>query len=204
MPGVPPPFYVLPHRSSCSHATAARQPSSDLRWSRCGQAGAVPHGRAQLSRLRRLSQQTTPSTTVTQRGISQMTGRRGDTAQPSCSIPAARAQEFHQEKVLPCPFSPRCIRAGGDNWLSFSRCLHPLSAEGPSQSDTRKCVFVWLQRFYIWLNGEPRRSVSKASTHNLVVGYWKEAVEKRGLSGKDGAEGRVSWTVETSRLVQGS
>lgn len=117
MPGVPPPFYVLPHRSSCSHATAARQPSSDLRWSRCGPAGAVPHGRAQLSRLRRLSQQTTPSTTVTQRGISQMTGRRGDTAQPSCSIPAARAPEFHQKSPPVSIFTSllRFIRAGGDN-----------------------------------------------------------------------------------------
>lgn len=117
MPGVPPPFYVLPHRSSCSHATAARQPSSDLRWSRCGPAGAVPHGRAQLSRLRRLSQQTTPSTTVTQRGISQMTGRRGDTAQPSCSIPAARAPEFHQKSPPVSIFTSllRCIHAGGDN-----------------------------------------------------------------------------------------
>lgn len=110
LPGVPPPFYVLPHRSSCSHATAARQPSSDLRWSRCGPAGAVPHGRAQLSRLRRLSQQTTPSTTVTQRGISQMTGRRGDTAQPSCSI-LRQGLQSSTRKVLPCPFSPRCCVA---------------------------------------------------------------------------------------------
>lgn len=203
---MPPPFHVLPHRSSCSHAAAARQPSSDLRWSRCGQAGAVPHGRAQLNRLRRLSQQTTPSKTVTQRGISHRTGRRGDTAQPSCSVPAARAPEFHQESPSVSIFTSllRCIRAWGDN-RSIRSLLRDHHSQTHANASLCGCdVFTFGQTGTLGEGSWSLPARPCASTHSLVVGYWKEAVERRRLSGWDGAEGRVSWTVETSRLVQGS
>lgn len=91
------------------------------RWSWCGLGRGVPHHHTQLSRLRWLSQQTTPRKIVMERGISQTTGRRGDTVVPSAASLQARALEFHQKSLSESIFTSFlcCSHVGGDNEETF-------------------------------------------------------------------------------------